>query len=242
MHKNGKSSVTRALSKMGYCSRSQAIALVRAGRVTLNGRLVRDPETPVRIAQNHIGVDGSRVEERPKVYLMMNKPRAVVTTASDEKGRATVYNLLDPAKEWISPVGRLDKASEGMLLLTNDSKWAAKITDPASHLDKRYHVQVDRVAGADLLARLKRGVSVGGDLLQVKEARVLRVGSKNSWLEITLDEGKNRQIRRLLEAIGVEVLRLVRVAVGPLELGNLKKGSVRQLTAEEKKTIDRALA
>jgi 23S rRNA pseudouridine2605 synthase len=154
---------------MGYCSRSRAIALVRAGRVTLNGRLVRDPETPVRIAQDHIGVDGSGVEERPKVYLMMNKPRAVVTTASDEKGRATVYDLLDPAKEWIRPVGRLDKASEGLLLLTNDSTWAAKITDPASHLNKRYHVQVDRVAGDDLLARLRRGVSVGGDLLRVKE-------------------------------------------------------------------------
>jgi len=241
MHKNGKSGVARALSKMGYCSRSRGIALVRAGRVTLNGRLVRDPETPVRIAQDHIGVDGSGVEERPKVYLMMNKPRAVVTTASDEKGRATVYDLLDPAKEWISPVGRLDKASEGLLLLTNDSKWAAKITDPASHLDKRYHVQVDRVAGDDLLAGLKRGVSVGGDLLRVKEARALRVGSKNSWLEITLDEGRNRQIRRVLGALGAQVLRLVRVSIGLLALGDLKKGAVRPLTKREKKLMDQAL-
>ena len=241
MHKTEKSGVARALSKMGYCSRSQAIALVRAGRVTLNGRLVRDPETPVRIAQDHIGVDGSEVEERPKIYLMMNKPRAVVTTASDEKGRATVYDLLDPAKEWISPVGRLDKASEGLLLLTNDSKWAAKITDPASHLDKRYHVQVDRVAGDDLLARLKRGVSVGGDLLRVKEARALRVGSKNSWLEITLDEGKNRQIRRVLGALGAQMLRLVRVSIGLLELGDLKKGAVRSLTKREKRLMDQAL-
>ena len=241
MHKTGKSGVARALSKMGYCSRSRAIALVRAGRVTLNGRLVRDPETPVRMGQDHIGVDGSGVEERPKVYLMMNKPRAVVTTASDEKGRATVYDLLDPAKEWISPVGRLDKASEGLLLLTNDSKWAAKMTDPASHLDKRYHVQVDRVAGDDLLARLKRGVSVGGDLLRVKEARALRVGSKNSWLEITLDEGKNRQIRRVLGALGAQVLRLVRVSIGLLELGDLKKGAVRPLMKREKRLMDQAL-
>ena len=241
MHKNGKSGVARALSKMGYCSRSRAIALVRAGRVTLNGRLVRDPETPVRMGQDHIGVDGSGVEERPKVYLMMNKPRAVVTTASDEKGRATVYDLVDPAKEWISPVGRLDKASEGLLLLTNDSKWAAKITDPASHLDKRYHVQVDRVAGDDLLARLRRGVSVCGDLLRVKEARALRVGSKNSWLEITLDEGKNRQIRRVLGALGAQVLRLVRVSIGLLELGDLKKGAVRPLTQREKRLMDQAL-
>jgi 23S rRNA pseudouridine2605 synthase len=241
MHKNGKSGVARALSKMGYCSRSRAIALVRAGRVTLNGRLVRDPETPVRMGQDHIGVDGSGVEERPKVYLMMNKPRAVVTTASDEKGRATVYDLLDPAKEWISPVGRLDKASEGLLLLTNDSKWAAKITDPASHLDKRYHVQVDRVAGDDLLSRLRRGVNVGGDLLRVKEAQVLRVGSKNSWLEIKLGEGKNRQIRRVLGALGAQVLRLVRVSIGLLELGDLKKGAVRPLTKREKRLMDQAL-
>jgi 23S rRNA pseudouridine2605 synthase len=241
MHKNGKSGVARALSKMGYCSRSRAIALVRAGRVTLNGRLVRDPETPVRMGQDHIGVDGSGVEERPKVYLMMNKPRAVVTTASDEKGRATVYDLLDPATEWISPVGRLDKASEGLLLLTNDSKWAAKITDPASHLDKRYHVQVDRVAGDDLLARLRRGVNVGGDLLRVKEAQVLRVGSKNSWLEIKLGEGKNRQIRRVLGALGAQVLRLVRVSIGLLELGDLKKGAVRPLTKREKRLMDQAL-
>ena len=243
MPNNERSGVARALSKMGYCSRSQAAALVLAGRVTLNGRLVRDPETPVRTEQDHIRVDGSGVEARPKTYLVMNKPRGVVTTASDEKGRATVYDLLEPSKnnEWISPVGRLDKASEGLLLLTNDSKWASKIADPASHLDKRYHVQVDRVAGDDLLARIRQGVSSGRDRLQVKEARLLRVGSKNSWLEITLDEGKNRQIRRLLAALGVQVLRLVRVSVGPLELGDLKKGTVRPLTNREKRSVEQAL-
>jgi 23S rRNA pseudouridine2605 synthase len=213
--------------------------MIRAGRVTLNGRLVRDPETPVRMGHDHIVVDGSRVSEQPKVYLMMNKPGGVVTTAHDEKGRATVYDMLDPDKDnkWISPVGRLDKASEGLLLLTNDSKWAAKITDPASHLDKRYHVQVDRVAGDDLLSQIRQGVSVGTDFLRVKDARVLRVGSKNSWLEITLDEGKNRQIRRLLEAVGIHVLRLVRVSVGALELGELKKGAVRPLTEMEKRLV-----
>jgi 23S rRNA pseudouridine2605 synthase len=148
----------------------------------------------------------------------------------------------------------LDKASEGLLLLTNDSKWAAKITDPASHLDKKYHVQVDCVADADLLARITRGCAVEGDSidgsflerdpgehLRGKGARLLRHGDKNSWLEVILDEGKNRQIRRLLEAQEVRVLRLVRVSIGPLELGDLKKGAVRRLTVEEKKAIDRAL-
>jgi 23S rRNA pseudouridine2605 synthase len=234
---------------MGYCSRSQAAVLIRAGRVTQNGQITRDPENPVRMPQDRIEVDGSPLDRTPAIYLIMNKPRGVVTTASDEKGRKTVYDLLEPGLPWVGPVGRLDKASEGLLLLTNDSEWAAKITDPASHLDKKYHVQVDCVADAGLLAKITRGCAVEGDSFagnpgehwRAKGARLLRHGDKNSWLEITLDEGKNRQIRRLLEALEVRVLRLVRVSIGPLELGDLKKGSARQLTPEEKKAIDRAL-
>ena len=227
---------------MGYCSRSQAAALIRDGRVALNGRTVHDPENPVHIGGDRVEVDGAAIAELPKVYLVMNKPRGVVTTASDEKGRDTVYDLLAPGLPWVGPVGRLDKASEGLLLLTNDSEWAARITDPASHLDKRYHVQVDRVADNGLLTGIARGATVGGDRLPVRAARVLRRGEKHSWLEITLDEGKNRHIRRLLEALEVRVLRLVRVAVGPLELGDLKKGGARHLVAAEKKAIDRALS
>jgi len=233
--------LARALSKMGYCSRSQAAVLIHAGRVTLNGRIARDPETPVRVGEDRIEVDGSPAEAQPAVYLIMNKPRGVVTTAADEKGRGTVYDLLPPGQPWVGPVGRLDKASEGLLLLTNDSEWAARITDPASHLDKRYHVQVDCLAGKELLAQITDGVIAGRESLRVKEARELRRGEKNSWLEITLDEGKNRQIRRLLEALGVQVFRLVRVSVGPLELGDLKKGSVRTLSQREKDEIDRML-
>jgi 23S rRNA pseudouridine2605 synthase len=237
--------LARTLSKLGYCSRSQATILIRGGRVALNGRITTDPENPVQMRQDRIEVDGSALGKIPTIYLVMNKPRGVVTTASDEKGRATVYSLLESSLPWVGPVGRLDKASEGLLLLTNDSEWAARITEPSSHLKKKYHVQVDRVADASLLTRITRGGAVEdypGEKLLAKDARVLRHGDKNSWLEITLDEGKNRQIRRLLEALGVQVLRLVRVSIGPLELGTLTKGSVRQLTAEEKKTIDRALA
>jgi len=230
---------------MGYCSRSKAAVLIRAGRVTRNGRIVRDPESPVRMADGRVDgrieVDGSPIDKTPAIYLVMNKPRGVVTTASDEKGRETVYDLLDRGLPWVGPVGRLDKASEGLLLLTNDSEWAARITEPASHLDKKYHVQVDCVADPDLLARIMRGHAVDGEQLCAKEAQLLRHGDKNSWLEITLDEGKNRQIRRLLEALGIRVLRLMRVSIGPLDLGDLKKGAVRRLTAEEKKAIDRAL-
>lgn len=257
-----RSGLARALSKMGYCSRSQAAVLVRAGRVALNGQAVRDPEAPVRAGRDRITVDGVGVEHSPKIYLVMNKPRGLVTTASDEQGRATVYDLLRrvapatrrrevsvaagppmlPDGDWVGPVGRLDKASEGLLLLTNDSEWAAKITDPATHLDKRYHVQVDCVAEDDLLSRILEGVMVEGDRLRAKAARLLRQGGKNSWLEITLDEGKNRHIRRMLEALGTRVMRLVRVSVGPLELGDLKKGEVRPLTTAEKQSLDRELS
>jgi 23S rRNA pseudouridine2605 synthase len=138
-------------------------------------------------------------------------------------------------------VGRLDKASEGLLLLTNDSEWAARITDPASHLDKVYHVQVDYVADAELLAKIREGCAVDGEHLRAKGARLLRSGDKNSWLEIILDEGKNRQIRRLLEALEVHVLRLVRTSIGPLELGELKKGAVRPLTGKEKRAMDQVV-
>ena len=240
--------LARALSKLGHCSRSQAVALVRAGRVALNTRIVRDPESPVRLTQDRIAIDGGFVDSAPRIYLMMNKPRGIVTTASDEKGRSTVCDLLDPTLGWVGPVGRLDKASEGLLLLTNDSEWAAKITSPSTHLDKKYHVQIDRVADPDLLTRITRrakesdaGAENQNEGLRARLATLLRHGEKTSWLEITLDEGKNRQIRRLLEGEGIRVLRLVRISIGPLALGNLKKSEVRSLTPEEKHALDREL-
>jgi len=237
-----KTGMARALSKLGYCSRSQAGVLIREGRVTVNGSVTRNPEHAVRIPADRIEVDGLPLRKAPAVYLVMNKPRGVVTTASDEKGRATVYNLLDSGLPWVGPVGRLDKASEGLLLLTNDSEWAARITEPSSHLEKKYHVQVDCVADAGLLEKIARGgARERTEDLRAKSATLLRHGGKNSWLEIILDEGKNRQIRRLLESLDVRVMRLVRVSIGPLELKDLKKGAVRRLTSEEKRAIDRAL-
>ena len=225
--------MARALSKLGFCSRSVATELIRAGRVKLNGAVRRDPETPTRLGRDRIDVEGRAVKAAEKVYWMLNKPRGIVTTAEDEKGRETVYGLLPAWAPWMGPVGRLDKASEGLLLLTNDTEWAARLTVPESHVGKIYHVQIGGVADSSLLERLESGVMSNGELLKVKKARLLRSGEKNSWMEIVLEEGKNRQIRRILEACGVEVLRLVRVAIGPLHLGELGKGRARELTREE---------
>jgi 23S rRNA pseudouridine2605 synthase len=172
---------------------------------------------------------------------MLNKPRGVVTTASDEKGRETVYAYVGEDLPWVAPVGRLDKASEGLLLLTNDSEWAARTLAPETHLDKTYHVQVGTVANRGLLDSMRKGIKTGdGDFLRVKSARILRGGQRNTWVEVVLDEGKNRHIRRLLAVLGVDVLRLVRVAIGPVTLGELAKGSIRQLTMAEKLALDRA--
>ncbi len=237
-----KVGLARALSKLGVCSRAQAAQLIRAGKLDVNGAVRRDPETPVRLGKDRIEIDGQAVAAAKKIYLVLNKPRGIVTTASDEKGRDTVYSLLTADLPWVAPIGRLDKASEGLLLLTNDSEWAARVTAPETHLDKTYHVQIGKIADAALLETLRSGVRTKeGERLRVKNASVLRQGERNSWLEIILDEGKNRHIRRMLETLGIEVLRLIRVAIGPLALGDLPKTSVRPLTAEEKLAIDRAM-
>ncbi len=243
MKKARRIGLARALSKLGYCSRSRAVELIRARRVQLSGKTQRDPEAPVSVPRDRITVDGQVVGAAAKIYWMLNKPRGVVTTASDEKGRETVYAHVPEELPWLAPVGRLDKASEGLLLLTNDSGWAARITSPESHLDKAYHVQIGAVPDEALLEKIKKGIRAeDGDLLRAKSAEILRHGEKNSWLIVVLDEGKNRQIRRIFEALGIEVLRLVRVAIGPLALGDLPKGKSRPLTPAEKRTLDAAIA
>jgi 23S rRNA pseudouridine2605 synthase len=239
LHSTG---LARALSKLGFCSRAQAGLLVRAGKVRVNGAIRRDPEAAVHVGRDRIEVEGEAVAAAKKIYLVMNKPRGIVTTASDEKGRETVYSLLGADVPWVAPVGRLDKASEGLLLLTNDSEWGARVAAPETHLDKTYHVQIGGIADDALLAALRDGVRTKeGETLGVKCASLLRAGERNSWVEIVLDEGKNRQIRRMLEARGVGVLRLIRVAIGPLRLGELAKGGVRPLTHAEKVEIDRVM-
>lgn len=237
----GTVSLPRALSKLGVCSRAEGERLVRAGRVRVDGRVIRDVNHRLHPESAAILVDDVAVGKVAPVYVMLNKPRGVVTTRSDPAQRATIYESLAGADlPFVHPVGRLDKASEGLLLLTNDTQWGAWLTDPASHVDKTYHVQIDVQPTPEILARLAGDVRdpATGERLSAARVSLLRVGSRSTaWLEIVLDEGKNRQIRRLLATEGIEVLRLVRVAIGQLTLGTLPKGAWRQLTPAEVRAL-----
>jgi 23S rRNA pseudouridine2605 synthase len=234
-------SIARALSKLGFCSRSQGERLVEAGKVRVNGKLTRDVALRVVPETDVIEVDGVRVGRVEQVYLMVNKPRGLVTTADDPQGRATVYQCLEGASlPFVAPVGRLDKASEGLLLLTNDSRWSSRLLDPASHVDKVYHVQVRGDDLPSMLERIKAGMveEASGELLEVKGISLLRTGSRSgAWFEVVLDEGKNRQVRRIFTEAGVEVQRLIRVSFGPLILGDLAKGAWRMLTPAEVRSL-----
>ena len=239
MTANPRHGLARVLSKQGLCSRTEAARWIAAGRVAVDGRVVRDPEFPIQRGRQRIAVDGRDIDQAARLYLMLNKPRGLVTTARDERGRDTVYRCFDGAQwqgaplPWLAPVGRLDQASEGLLLFCNDPEWAARITDPERGPDKTYHVQIDTIPDADALAALVAGVVADGEPLRAKSARLLRSGEKNAWLEIVLDEGRNRQIRRLLAAFDIGVLRLLRVAIGELALGELGKGQWRMLSETE---------
>ncbi|MBR6941986.1 MAG: rRNA pseudouridine synthase [Fibrobacter sp.] len=254
--------VARVISKRGFCSRSAAENLVREGRVSLRGKIVRDPETPT-YENDEILVDGKPVEASQKFYFAMNKPRGIVTTASDEKGRKTVMDLFREqyAKMFpgrpvphISPVGRLDAASEGLLLFTNDTQWAdallsggsamchperseteSKDPGPKQHL-KIYRVQVKGHPTADDLAKMEKGFNVpprvfgeSEEFMHAERAVLHSAGEKNSWLEITLSEGKNREIRRMLAHLGYEVMRLVRIQFDKFALGDLKPSEIREI-------------
>ena len=252
--------VARVISKRGFCSRSVAENLVREGRVSLRGKIVRDPETPA-LESDEILVDGTPVTASEFVYFAMNKPRGIVTTASDEKGRKTVMDLFheEYAKMFpgrpvphISPVGRLDAASEGLLLFTNDTKWADTLLNPkdsgiprlcsgqaqagmTTHT-KIYRVQVKGHPTADDLAKMEAGFNVAPrvfgeseEFMHAERAAIASVGEKNCWLEITLSEGKNREIRRMLAHLGYEVMRLVRIQFDKYTLDDLKPGEIRHL-------------
>lgn len=201
----------------------------------MDGRKAVDPEFPIIRGRHVIAIDGVALESvAAPVHLMLNKPRGLVTSTRDEQGRDTVYRCFDGAGlPWLAPVGRLDKASEGLLFFSNDPQWAASITDPRNALHKCYHVQIDRLPDVEQLSALRAGRLIDGEMLKVADATELRRGQRNAWLRIVLDEGRNRQIRRLLHAFDIGVLRLIRTAIGPVQLGDLGKGQWRFLTAQE---------
>ena len=185
-------------------------------------------------ARDRITVDNNPVKAVRKVYLMLNKPRGAVTTAADELGRVTVHDLLPEELPHLSAVGRLDRDSEGLLLLTNDTRWADAILAPESHVQKTYHVLIDGLLTPEQIESVRAGVrSKRGDVLRAVSVTELRRTAKTTWLEVVLDEGKNRHIRRLFEALNLNVERLLRVAIGSLQIGELKRSEWRELTEAE---------
>ncbi|PDT82568.1 pseudouridine synthase [Sinorhizobium sp. BJ1] len=232
--------LARALSKLGYCSRTQAEKLIAEGRVSVGGRRTTDLSHWVEIDRDRIAVDGTAIAAEAKTYLMLNKPRGLVTTRDDPEGRPTVFDCLaDVDARFLSPVGRLDKASEGLLLFTNDTVLAQRLLDPATHLGKIYHVQVRGFFDEASARAMMDGVTEGGEVLKATHVRGLRSGGRNSWIEVELQEGRNRQIRRMLEALGFECLRLIRVSIGEISLGDLPKGAIRPLTEAEIQNLRR---
>jgi len=231
-------SLARALSKLGYTSRSAAVPLITDGRVRVNGRVQNNPDHRIDIERDKVTVDNKRVERATYLYVLLNKPRGLVTTRSDERGRATVFDCLKGSGyPYLTPVGRLDKDSEGLLLFTNDTRWANRITSPDSHIDKTYRVEIDARADEELIQTLLDGVIDGKDHLTAKRAKIIRVKEQTSWLEIVIDEGKNRHIRRLFAKLGINVLVLRRVAIGRVRLGGLGEGKYRELTGEEREGL-----
>ncbi len=226
-------SLARALSKLGVTSRALACEWIQAGRVAVDGRLVRDPDRRVDLDTARLAVDGVAVEKGPRVYLALHKPKGVVTTRSDDRGRRTIYDVIAETEQWLAPVGRLDRDSSGLLLLTNDSQWGARVADPQSKVPKTYHVRVQPRMKPEHLARLSAPVPLSTDFDPPTAVSVVRESPRGSWLEVTLTEGKNREIRRMCTRLGYRVETLVRIQIGTVLLGTLKPGESRTLTAPE---------
>lgn len=234
--------IQKLLADAGYCSRRKAEELIRQGRVQRNGRPVGlgDKASPKDI----IAVDGKKVAmPRKKTfrYIMLNKPRGYVTTVSDELDRRCVMDLLDDVQERVYPIGRLDRNSEGLLLLTNDGAFANGIMHPSRHVTKTYRVTVRPSVTEEQLIHLADGVVLDGKKTLPATVVVMANEPGRVVLQMTIKEGRNRQIRRMCEAVGLEVARLRRTSIGPLKLGMLKPGTWRELSAEELRAIRNAI-
>jgi len=230
----GQLSLARALSKFGVCSRKEAARWIEAGRVRVGGAVVRFPARRIDPRSAVITVDGRRVQdEKARLVIALHKPVGCVTTRVDPGGRPTVYDLLGDVGRWVFPVGRLDRDSSGLLLFTNDHRLGERLTNPEAHVPKTYHALVDGLPDAAALQALRDGVGLH-DGTETRPARVKMLGSlrgpvSRTWLEIVLTEGKNRQVRRMCASVGHEVVQLVRVRIGRLELGELRPGEWRRV-------------
>jgi pseudouridine synthase len=223
----------RALSKAGLGSRTEARSWIGAGRVSVNGRVIQTPDHWVNLERDKIALDGKPIRESEKVYLLLYKPKGYLTTYKDPEGRPTVYDLLPDLKSFVFPVGRLDLDTSGLLLMTNDSALAEQLTNPDYKVPKTYLVKSATVLSHEQLDRLRGGVELNDGPTQPAVVRQIRESAKRSFLEITISEGRNRQVRRMLEAVDSKVLKLVRTAIGPLRIGDLSTGKYRSLTPAE---------
>jgi pseudouridine synthase len=223
----------RVLSKAGLGSRTEARGWIHAGRVAVNGRLIRNPDHWVDLERDRVRVDGKPLQARQRVYLLLYKPPGYLTTYRDPAGRPTVYDLVADAGTFLSPVGRLDLDTSGLLLMTNDARLAERVTNPVSHVAKTYLVKASARLTEEQLQRLRDGIELTDG--PTRPARVVRVrdGARHTRFEITLTEGRNRQVRRMVEALGARVLKLVRVGIGRLTIGALPIGRWRHLTRAE---------
>ena len=223
----------RVLSKAGLGSRVEARSWIGAGRVAVNGRVIRNPDHWVDMEGDKVRFDGQPLTARERVYVLLYKPTGYLTTYKDPDGRPTVYDLIEDVGTFVTPVGRLDLDTSGLLLMTNDSQFAERVTNPASHVPKTYLVKASMRLTDDQLQHLREGIELTDGPTRPATVTRVRDSGKYTHLEITLTEGRNRQVRRMIEAIGAKVLKLVRVKIGSISIGALTIGNWRQLTSAE---------
>jgi 23S rRNA pseudouridine2605 synthase len=223
----------RVISKAGLGSRTEARRWIASGRVCVNGRKIQTPDYWVDFARDRVTLDGKPVHAGKKIYLLLYKPSGYLTTYKDPEGRPTVYDLVPDQDTRVFPVGRLDLDTSGLLILTNDSQFAERLTNPAHQVPKTYQVKASTLLNDEQLDLLRRGVTLSDGPTRPAVVKRLRDNAKYTHLEIILTEGRNRQVRRMLEAVGSKVLKLVRTAIGPVRIGDLPIGKHRPLTEEE---------
>jgi len=230
----------RVLSKAGLGSRTEARSWIGAGRVRVNGRVVRTPDHWVDMERDRVTLDGHPVRGAKKVYLLLYKPKGYLTTYTDPQGRPTVYDLMRDAGAWVVPVGRLDLDTTGLLIMTNDTEFAERLTNPEYKVPKTYQAKCADRLSDEQIARLRSGVELSDGPTRPAIAERLRDTGKYTHIELIIGEGRNRQVRRMVEAIGSKVIKLTRVAIGPVRIGDLQIGKWRHLTEAEVRALWRA--